>query len=1187
MEEKQNFIYDLPIEPRLLIEANAGTGKTYTIVGIFVRLLIEKKVTVDQILVVTFTRKATAELRGRILNRLRSCLSALTERKESIDEDDAFLNEFLNRTEDRTDAINRLKAAVQNFDESNVLTIHGFCQKVLKEAALYTKTPFDLEVTQRDHLLDRAVEDCWRIFMDRYSSTEPGKYYITKLLKIAETPDSLKNVLISLLRKPYARIEAETLDNPVEFLENVLELKNEMREVWESEREVLEEIFQTTGISRYQQHLESRKKKLVDFLYDDTYSSDTFKQLSYFTSEYLYDDGNLKNNGQPTKEHHFFDLCQQYSDLVSDIGRVSTTILYRFNQEIKKQRELLVKSSGEITYDDLLNTMENALLREEGSSELRAELLEKYPFALVDEFQDTDPVQYNIFDSIYPESSGNHSLMMIGDPKQAIYGFRGADVYTYLKAKKGNTEDVHRLDKNFRSTPGLIEAINQIFAGDKNSFIEDRIQFEPSRPGKNEPKPGLLLNGSESAPLKITAFTGFESNKDSVRNTVYSQTVKEIAGLLEQSEEGRVLIDDKKLEAGDIAVLVSGHKDAEEIKRRLKKVGVDAVTYSRQKVFETFEANRLELVMKAVLNFSNNYAVNNALMSGLFGLKLDQLYELKENEKQNRELREFLEDLQDRWQQKGFYSMFRKLMIHNNRISELADLENAERVFTNLFHLADVCSRAELEGKLDPVSLHTWFCKEMTAGDEDDENTLLLESDQNLVKISTIHNSKGLEFPVVFCPTLWQGFDNSKKLLVEYHGEETDDSIINISQTDSEQRNEAVLNSRIESVAEEVRKTYVALTRAKYECRIIWKAHTNSNLSGLGAVLLGREKFIKYQDEKVKEDRELSDEMFTEALEDLEDSKLIGVTFLKESELEPRTERVRWKESRKSELYAHTYNGRGKLPVMHISESFSSLVHHKSPGEPDYDQFLEEYDDALQVKQEAKKELNIFTFPRGATAGTAMHKLFEDPKFEFNAAANTSHTEIIHDVFERYGFDEKWVSVIEQMMKNVAGAKVGPLKMANIESGDYISEMEFHFSSAKVKSDELFEIIRNDSNPVISDEKVKCYMTGFIDLVVRQNGKYYIIDYKSNHLGDSYEDYSEENMEKEILAAGYDLQYHLYTAALEKYLRKKIKDFDYERDFGGAGYLFLRGIKPGSETGIWFHKPDLSVIEKLEIGLGR
>ena len=1186
MGEKQNFIFDLPIKSRLLIEANAGTGKTYTIVGIFVRLLIEKKVTVDEILVVTFTRKATAELRGRILTRLRNCLSVLTGRNENAD-DDEFLNEFLIRIEDRSDAINRLKAAIQNFDESNVSTIHGFCQKVLKEEALHTKTPFELEVTSRDDLLDRAVEDYWRIFMDRYSNTNPGRYYITKLLKIAKTPNDLKSKLSSLLKKPYSRIEAETMENPVEYLERVLDLKNEMREIWQSEKEELEEIFQTTGISRYQQYLESRKKNLDDFLADDSFTSDSFKQLENFTSDYLYDESNLKKNGEPTKEHHFFEVCNQYSELINEVGRVSTTILHNAYLEIKRRREELAKSSGEITYDDLLITMENSLVREEGSSELRAKLLEKYPYALVDEFQDTDPVQYSIFDSIYPESPGKHSLMMIGDPKQAIYGFRGADVYTYLKAKKGSDEDVYRLNKNFRSSPDLIHAVNQIFIGDDNSFIENRIQFEQSEPGKKDKNPEYFVDGNEPVPLKITAVTGLEGNKGNVRDIVYSQTVKELAVLLEQSEEGRVRIDNRKLEAGDIAVLVSGHKDAEEIKRRLKKVGVDAVTYSRQKVFETFEANRLELLMQAVLNPLNNFAVNNALMSGLFGLKLDQLYELKENELHNRELREFLDELQELWQQKGFYSMFRKLMIHKNRISELANLENAERVFTNLFHLADICSKAELEGKLDPKSLHTWFCKEMTAGDEDDEKTLLLESDQNLVKISTIHNSKGLEFPVVFCPTLWQGFDNSKNIIAEYHDDKTDDTVINISQTDSPERNEAVLKSQIESVAEEVRKAYVALTRAKYECRVIWKTHTNSNLSGLGAALLGREQFIRYQGDKVKEDKDLSDETFTETLNELGADKNIEVSLLKEADLKVRTERVRWKESKKSELIIHKYNGRDILPVMHTAESFSSLVHHKTPGEPDYDHFLENFDDALQAKQERKKDLNIFTFPRGATAGTALHKLFEDPKFEFNKAENADHSEIIQDVLDRYGFDEKWTGVIDRMMKKVAGAEVGPLNMSKVKPGDYIREMEFHFSSSKVKSEELFGIIRNDSEPNLSNQQIKNYMTGFIDLVVRQQDKYYIIDYKSNHLGDSLDDYSKEKMENEILAAGYDLQYHLYTVALVKYLRKKVEGFDYERDFGGAGYLFLRGIAPGSETGIWFQKPEFSVIKNFESALSR
>ena len=485
---------------------------------------------------------------------------------------------------------------------------------------------------------------------------------------------------------------------------------------------------------------------------------------------------------------------------------------------------------------------------------------------------------------------------------------------------------------------------------------------------------------------------------------------------------------------------------------------------------------------------------------------------------------------------------------------------------------------------MNPNALQSWYLREMANPAKDDEQTLLLESDQNLVKISTIHGSKGLEFPVVICPTLWEGRDQTKNDFLSYHKSGGDQVIINIDQTNTVGRGRAELNSTIESVAEEVRKTYVALTRAKYECRIIWGTHEMSHLSGLGASILGRVKLLECHGMKVREDNDdLTDHFFTDFFQNLSESDPEKIRCIITEDVDARINNVEWTRKGDAELRFRPYNGRNNLPVQKRVESFSSLSGHKSDAtEPDYDQITEWYAEAVSGVQTTSKEKNIFSFPRGATAGTAIHKLFEHEDFYFNRALSTDHTNIANEILEEYGIDTEWIPVIDNMIKNVVSADYKKFKLSSVGSSDQIREMEFNFPIAKPDTDMLLRVLRKKVSGVSTTEIAENFLTGFIDLIVRQDGKYYILDYKSNYLGNNPEDYSNKKLEDEIISANYDLQYHIYTVALVRFLKQSLSHFSYENQFGGVMYLFVRGMRPESENGIWFHKPDEESIANLD-----
>ncbi|TVP99104.1 MAG: hypothetical protein EA359_17295, partial [Balneolaceae bacterium] len=859
------------------------------------------------------------------------------------------------------------------------------------------------------------------------------------------------------------------------------------------------------------------------------------------------------------------------------IGKVKTTLIIEASRAISEMRENLVINSSAVTYDDLLRNVRNSLKDPSLGPKLSNTLQRKYPYALVDEFQDTDPVQYDIFDSIYPEEGGECGLFMIGDPKQAIYRFRGADIYTYFKARKAVHGQVYTLEKNFRSSPRLVEAVNAVFGGERNAFIEPEIGFFNSSPGNPKGGDEFLVDGKPADHFRITAKTGTESNKDSCRAFTFQQTVSEIANLLDMSGRGRVTIEGRKLLAGDVALLVSGHKDAEMIKKILKSVGIDSVTYSRQQVFATFEAHRLALLMAAVLEPLNHTALNNLLVSGFFGLDLRSLYENVEDEVKRQALSAELLELNEIWYNHGFYPMFRSMLFYEGRLSRLARLAGSERVLTNLFQLADICTKAEKEGGLDPRALYTWFLREKKDPGSDEERTLLLESDQNLIKISTIHNSKGLQFPVVFCPTLWESKNNTGKL-IEYHPEGSDELVIHAGQLADSERAAAERKNIQESVAEEVRKAYVAVTRAKYLCHVLWANHKDSRYSGFGAQAIG-EKLFKEPE---------SDISFEEVFENMAKSHPDTIQFKLLDEPAIRAFPVSKGIAEAEEMVIKSYNGRKELTVQRKLESFSSLMrpHSRDSYQPDYDQVMEAYVSAFDRGEPLAKELTLFDFPRGAAAGTAIHKLFERDELDFTTAATADHSAWIGEVLSQHHMDAKWTPVIQKMLKDVTGAALPGLELSAVKSSERLREMEFHFKSADAEPERLFRIIRKQSGNEPGSVRASGFMTGFIDLIIRQNGRYYILDYKSNYLGDDLTNYDVSHLQQEILTNGYDLQYHLYTLALVQYLQKRIPDFHYETHFGGVAYLFVRGMRAGSPNGVWFHKPDQSVISQLGKELG-
>jgi exodeoxyribonuclease V beta subunit len=1181
-------IFQSPLKPRMIIEASAGTGKTFTITGLLLRLLISEGLTIDRILVVTFTRMATKELKERILNQLRKSVLVIESGKSGSD---PFYEELLAGIDDRDSAIRLLRDSIRNFDEANIYTIHGFCQQVLKDEALMTGAPVDIEVSQTNDMLVEAAEDYWRNFIRSNGNTESGKYLIDKLEKIAPGPSGLLENLKPALQHNLGSTEGSGNFKPLPLINDLINMRKEMAEMWEDHKEEIIDQLISSDVKRMTVNaVNGHTQKMDQFLAEGPAGNDAFGQLKYFTTS--YHSGNLKKNKSILPQHTFFQLCEEYINLAGKIPWIETWLLENAVDEIRALRAQKARDSSVYTYDDLLNTVFDALENEKQGISLARKLRNKYTCTLVDEFQDTDPVQFKIFDRIYPTDIEGTYLFMIGDPKQSIYAFRGADLYSYIAARDVVPEESkYTLKKNFRSTPGLIQALNSIFKQEHGTpFLDDEISYHKIEAGRTIEEGVCRDRGQDIAPLKIFCFRD-HNTKGQIKPLIFSETASQIRDLIAEGRKGeRKLIESghaRNLESGDIAVLVHSHKDAETIKALLKELGIGAVTYSKEKVFDSREAERLEQLMTAVLNPLGRSAAQSAVVSGFFGIAISGMYEYLNNEKAFITLQEILQGLNEVWNNNGYYPMMRKLLFHHEGLLRVSELANSERVITNLFQLSELTAVAEMEKDLDPPALMRWFRNKIADRSVSDEEAIRLESDENLVKISTIHNSKGLEFPVVFCPTLWEGrdFHNRNKLIETYHRNEFPfEKVVNFQQIESRERVHSRHQAHFEEVAEEVRKAYVAVTRAKYECRIFWGTTDTSHLSGLGAMLKGRDSVRKSIENRLKvgKDDDLKSSDFYQIFKKLADNdpENIGLFLPETNHISSARLEPLFKEN---QISIRKYEGRPEIFQSKRMHSFTSLSgrHATDRHEPDYDQFLENYITYAPSRDEKLPGTpDIFQFPKGKTAGTCIHKLFEHDRFNFREG--TLDPVNIRELLSDYGFDDRWAGVLNSMMMSVSRADYGELNLDKVSPDQMIREMEFYFPVKAPDSEKIKKIIRGKEHHGLDDDYGKHFIKGFIDLIVRQNDKYYILDYKSNHLGDDKAHYHPDRLREEILNSNYDIQYYLYTLALIKHLKSRDPAFDYSRLIGGVFYVFIRGVENGTDQGIYFDRPDEKLIGELD-----
>jgi exodeoxyribonuclease V beta subunit len=1192
------------------LEASAGTGKTFALAGLFLRLLLEEKVPASAILVVTFTEAATAELRDRIRRRLSEALAVL----EGKPTEDSLLNALAGRVQGRLETATRsLRNALEIFDLISIYTIHGFCQRTLQDSAFESGILFDVElVTDQEDLIRETAADYCRNQMHQSNPVLASAALQAKL-----NPEALARLLRQYLTYPKLSLLPPAPPRPIEIINSELQdafaaCAGSWRALASNRAALVDYFFGgkkwAIGDHAKADQIQEQMDRLDACLEATALSSQVWQGIEFFSTSAIKANTG-KGKQMPPSPPPLFDCCQALVDLATEYATAhrvafllsAGTMLSRRKQEAKQQ-----------SFDDLITRLADALDGPSGPA-LTQTVRRRYRVALIDESQDTDPLQWKIFQQVFAASQ-DHWLYLIGDPKQAIYGFRGADVSTYLQAAATASQQ-YSLDTNWRSESALVNGVNSLFAsaGQSTAFLDPSITFEPVKPGpKADQNPLIFPSGQQRPPpFQIWCWETHSGTVTSKESQQYlpPAVVGEVSRLLSSKVQ---FGDEHALRPRDIAILVESHRQARWMQSALHDLAIPSVEQAMESVFESDEARELQWILAAILAPGREAAVKSALTTDALGLNGSQLQALVANEPEWQARLQAFAGYRSLWEEDGFFSMLSQLLRQENVIENLLRFTDAERRITNLLHVAELLETACKSEHLGPSRLVQWL-EERRLSDETPPNAyqLRLESDEDAVQIVTIHRSKGLQYPVVFCPFVSKDAKlrsikvNREKLLdvVLYHDPATKQLTWDLNAQPHPTHRQLAAK---EQLAEKVRLLYVALTRACNRCYLVSARYARNKSTALAWLLRSQEgqpedpaKSLETEAVPLGGWRARWNQIVAASADPAGGKPGIAVVDL------PVESGAPWQPERaQSARLAAKSCAREIRPSWFLS-SFTQLSSRLSPHDvpasagdhPDYDEAAAAARAASSEVERAEPPTGIFALPSNARTGDCLHKILE--RFDFVGGDEAATKSLVRQQLEAFDlYDEERGRAVVEMLEQLRHLPLDPkhsnLALARIPSGERLTEMEFYFPTGRLEGARILNLIRNpksgptaSSRTVVAPTQFQGFLKGFIDLIFRFEGRYHVVDWKSNLLGNRAEDYTLEAMRRAIQESCYDLQYYIYIVALDKYLRQRLSDYDYDRHFGGVHYVFLRGLAPDRpDLGVFYDRPSDHAVQRLSVALG-
>lgn len=1178
-------LLQLELDGIALIEASAGTGKTHTIADLYLRHVLAGRQPAE-ILVVTYTIAATEELRGRIRQRLYSALHCLHRRARSEDEFMQLLQAAYDELDDATRDtwLRRLQFALRAMDEAAISTIHGFCQRSLQDFALAGKQFFDAEVLASDDALwEDAARDWWR--RQVYALDAQAWALLQRELRRAKlaSPDALTKTLLELRNKPRLRLLPQGRAGAGELIEAMRDIGRRLHRLaprWQAAGDEIVDIISTSkALSRDKRfaYKEENFAPLIAAAGDFFTAADPalpFADFEYLATSWL-DRHSLKSKRgtDPRLEHALFAAIDPIAhDWVELRARVKPHLLAdAFHFASLRVRESKQELPA-LAFQDQLTGLLDALESPTGAA-LAARLRTQWPVAMIDEFQDTDETQYRIFQHVYASGEAC-SLTLIGDPKQAIYSFRGGDVFTYMQAREMPALRAYSLQTNWRSQARLVEAVNTLFTQREDAFVyADSITFTPALAVARNDARRLQREGRDGAALTLWQLpldaSGGHYNRDQMRDRVNLAVAGEIADLLGYHANPAATLAGKPLQSGDIAVLVRTAREGSALSRVLHAHGIRTVTIGRESVFDSDEANGLYELLLAIAHYPDPLQVRRSLAASLLDFDYLQIAAILDQDQRWQRWLDDLAALQDKWQRQGFIAMFQDLLHRFDITSRLAQRDNSERRLTNLVHLAELLHQQSVQSAgLSP--LLAWFAEKFDAANKEDSE-LRLENDEALVKIVTIHGAKGLQYPVVFVPFLWSCRAAAQSGAVFFHDTERT-PCADIGALPAAHHRHLAEKERL---AEDLRLLYVALTRAEARTYVAWGMAGAPGRSGyanqtaLAWLLHSRQTAAELEQAPVdgfpagfdlQRDLDALVERGGGSIERVMLPEFTGGDTGTQPDAAPRP----------LQLADFTRTSLGGWRV----NSFTGLT--RGVHQP------------ARIGAARGDGDAILEFPAGSHIGLLLHSLLEHLDFQGDIGAQCesllprflSGSGITTDEQQRTLVE--WLECITQTALAEDGFRLGDLSPAR-----RLNELNFDFALDRLSIAELNKflqsLVETPLQPVTSAD-FSGLVNGVIDLVFEHRGRYYLADYKSNFLGARLEDYVPDELERAMLERRYDLQSLLYSVALHRYLGQRLVDYDYAQHFGGSYYLFLRALRPryGSLYGVHFARPEQATLERLE-----
>ncbi|PWC14908.1 exodeoxyribonuclease V subunit beta [Brenneria roseae subsp. americana] len=1158
-------VMTLPLLGERLIEASAGTGKTYTLAALYLRLLLglgkqsayPRPLLVEEILVVTFTEAATEELRERIREKIHvlriACIRG--ESKEPL------LSELLAEIPDRQDAAEMLLSAERQMDEAAIHTIHGFCQRILSTNAFESGVLFEQVLIEDEHPLRRqACADFWR----RYCYPLPMD--IARVVGMEWSgPESL---LADLM--PYLQGESPVFHHPpdgdetlISRHQKIIAVIDAVKQQWLVSAAELEGVINASGVDKRSyssKNLPNWLQKVTQWAEQQTQDYQLPKDLERFSQQILTE----KTRKGEAPEHAVFEAVER---LLEESLSLRDVVIVRALSEIRQSVREEKRQRAELGFDDLLSRLDEAL-QQPGGEQLASSVRQRYPVAMIDEFQDTDPQQYRIFRSLYG-GQPQCGLLLIGDPKQAIYAFRGADIFTYMRARS-EVSAHYTLGTNWRSSHPMVRGVNRLFQRLECPFIFEDIPFlavEPAGPKRDlafevagVPQPALQfwLTGEET--IGVGDYQQLMARQCALQIRDWLAASQRRQAWLSTGKERRLV------QASDMSVLVRSRHEAALVREALGRLAIPSVYLSnRDSVFTTPEARDILWILQAVLAPEQERTLRSAMATSLMGLDALALNALSHSEEDWDARVEEFANYRTLWRQRGVLPMLRALMSRHQLAENLLASDDGERRLTDVLHIGELLQDAS--SALDSEhALVRWLSQQIIQPNPQAENQQLrLESDRHLVQIVTIHKSKGLEYPLVWLPFISNFRVQDQGI---YHDRSSYQALLDLHNSEASQA-----LAEEERLAEDLRLLYVALTRSIYHCSVgvapLQRSRRKSESSDMHQSALGY---------LLQRGKEADAATLVAELKALAGDG-VAVTLVQPGDEQP------WRPDEPAQV---TLQARRNERVWRNGwrvTSYSGLQQHGSSVAQDLIPRLDI--EAMGERQEEQETwFTPHTFPRGASPGTFLHGLFETLDF----------TQPVDDAWLAeqlllQGLDTAWHPVLRSWMAVILTTPLNDdgITLSALDARHKRAELQFYLPiEAPMQAAQLDELAKRDDPlsaqcPPLSFQQVQGMLKGFIDLVFCWKGRYYLLDYKSNWLGADASAYTQPAMAQAMAEHRYDLQYQLYSLALHRYLRHRVADYDYERHFGGVFYLFLRGIDeryPGN--GVFYCRPQAAFVSGLD-----